>query len=223
MTPTLATAAAFDLAAIMREAHAIAARFAGNGWTAAQRLAHGLRTAWGKARMERRDAQARAAREAAEADRRAAWAALGAEGLRRAILAEEARPMLGHDGMATVAAMRAVLAEVEAADRAAAVATRRETVRKAILADGGRIVAVTFAKRDGTVRTMHVQPAAMASRVKGAAASPAGRQAAATRRHRHPELLPVWDVATGAIRSVNLDTVSRIAANGTVRTFDPAA
>ena len=66
---------------------------------------------------------------------------------------------------------------------------------------------------------MKVQPAVLRSRVKGEAATDAGRKASATRKARHPHLLPVWDVEARGIRSVNLATVSRIAAGGTVRAF----
>lgn len=49
--------------------------------------------------------------------------------------------------------------------------------------------------------------------------SEADHRAAVTRTRRHPHLMPVWDVDAAAPRSVNLATVSRIAAGGAVHTY----
>lgn len=57
-------------------------------------------------------------------------------------------------------------------------------------------VVVYFTKRDGTTRRM-------VCRVDGQAMS------------RKPYLLTVWDMEKGAVRSINLDTVSRIVLPGT--------
>ena len=91
--------------------------------------------------------------------------------------------------------------------------------RDLITASGGRIVAVTFTKADGSERIMKVQPATLKPRTKGDAASDAGKRAVATRKARHPNLSPVWDAERGAPRSINLATVSRIATGGQVHTF----
>ena len=85
-----------------------------------------------------------------------------------------------------------------------------------IAAAGGRFCTVTFTKKDGTERTMQVQPATLRHHVKGGDATDAGKRAVATRKALHPNLLPVWDVAAQAPRSVNLATVSRIAVDGRV-------
>ena len=91
--------------------------------------------------------------------------------------------------------------------------------RDLLLSAGGRFCTVTFTKKDGTLRKMQVQPAALGLRLKGNAASEAAQRAAHTRQERHPHLLPVWDVRARAPRSINLATVSRIAANGQVHSF----
>ena len=91
--------------------------------------------------------------------------------------------------------------------------------RALIAAAAGRFCSVTFTKKDGTERTIRVQPATLRGHVKGKDASEAGRKASLTRVRRHPHLLPVWDAEANAPRSVNLATVSRIAANGQVHTF----
>lgn len=88
-----------------------------------------------------------------------------------------------------------------------------------IAAAGGRFCTVTFMKKDGTERTMQVQPATLRHHVKGDAATDAGKRAVASRKALHPNLLPVWDVAAQAARSVNLATVSRIAVDGRVFTY----
>ena len=78
---------------------------------------------------------------------------------------------------------------------------------------------MTFTKKDGTERTMQVQPATLKHHVKGDAATDAGKRAVATRKANNPNLLPVWDAKAKAPRSINLATVSRIAVNGTVHNY----
>jgi len=93
-------------------------------------------------------------------------------------------------------------------------------VKRAIIANAkARFVSITFTKQDGTRRVMRVQPSALRQRIKGNDASKSARQAALTRARRHPNLLPVWDADEQATRSVNLATVSRIAADGTIHQF----
>ena len=88
--------------------------------------------------------------------------------------------------------------------------------RKILIASAkGRFCSVTFIKADGTLRRMNVQPAKLAKHVKGDAASDAGKKATATRKERHPHLLPVWDVKASAPRSINLKTVKAIRIDGT--------
>ena len=91
--------------------------------------------------------------------------------------------------------------------------------RDIIASSQGRFASITFTKKDGTVRKIRVQPAKLKFHLKGEDASDAGRRAAETRKANHPNLLPVWDIEAFAARSVNLETISRIAANGTVHTF----
>lgn len=73
---------------------------------------------------------------------------------------------------------------------------------------------VSFIKKDGTERKMCVQPAAAQYRVKGDSAAPERQQAAKTRAVQNPNLLNVWDCDRKAFRSINMDTVTRVACNG---------
>ena len=77
----------------------------------------------------------------------------------------------------------------------------------------GRFCSVTFTKKDGTLRTLTVQPRAVKTHL-AENPSPAHKAAAEALRRNHPELLPVWDVHARAIKSVNLDTIKRIRVNG---------
>lgn len=90
----------------------------------------------------------------------------------------------------------------------------QEEKRDLIKSAAGRFASVTFIKKDGSERTMRVQPAALKYHVKGDAAHPSTRQAAATRKMRHPHLMAVWDVEAKAPRSVNLATIKAITLDG---------
>lgn len=106
--------------------------------------------------------------------------------------------------------------EREAEEKTAAALTEK---RELIESAGGRFASVVFTKKDGSRRQMRVQPAKLKYHVKGDAASEPAQRAVETRKARHPNLLPVWDVEASAPRSVNLATVSRIAVNGAVHEF----
>lgn len=77
----------------------------------------------------------------------------------------------------------------------------------------GRFCSITFTKKDGTVRTLTVQPHAVKTHL-AENPSPVHRQAAEARKKNHPHLLPVYDVQDKRIKSINLDTVSRIRVDG---------
>lgn len=114
-------------------------------------------------------------------------------------------------------------AQLEEAIQAARteLALKRDMARKAalIVSAGGRIVSVTFTKKDGSKRIMKINSAKLRHHLKGEDASPAAQRAAQTRKERHPHLMPVWDIEADAARSVNLLTVSRIATGGRVYRF----
>lgn len=78
---------------------------------------------------------------------------------------------------------------------------------------------VTFIKADGSTRVMRVDPARLTRHVKGERATARGRRATATRKARHPHLMPVWDTEADAPRSVNLRTVQRITTLNASHTF----
>lgn len=105
-------------------------------------------------------------------------------------------------------------AEAELADRAAQEAADLAEKRELIESAKGRFCSVTFIKADGSERVMKVQPATLKFNVKGDSASEAAQRATATRKARHPHLMPVWDAEARAIRSVNLATVQMIAIDG---------
>ena len=101
------------------------------------------------------------------------------------------------------------------AEEAADLAEKRELIESA----KGRFCSVTFIKKDGTERTMKVQPAALKFHIKGDEASEAAKKATATRKTRHPHLMPVWDIEARAVRSVNLATVQMIALDGLAHAY----
>lgn len=161
--------------------------------------------------------------------RNALWQAWGEakEAIRRANMTEadhirEAMNMLDNKDTWTEAdyhkrneLVTALEAALNHEAQAKAYAEKRDLIAKS----KGRFVSVTFTKKDGTERTMRVQPATLRQHVKGDAASEAARKAIETRARRHPHLLSVWDTEAQAPRSVNLATVSRIAADGHIHTF----
>jgi len=83
-------------------------------------------------------------------------------------------------------------------------------IRSLVEAQGSKIISVEFIKKDGTLRKMLVQNAATRTHVKGEAASEQAKRAAATRALNHPNLLNIFDMDRGAIRSINMDTLIRI-------------
>ncbi len=98
-----------------------------------------------------------------------------------------------------------------------------EQKREIINAAGGRFVVVDFIKKDGTERTMKVQPAKLKFHCKGKDASESTQRAVATRKANHPHLMPVWDVESAGPRSVNLNTITRIQADGQTHEYQLAA
>ena len=205
----------YNRSEIMTAAWVIVRRFRGNGEPHRQLMARALRSAWFTAKME-----AQAQRKVAEAmEEREALAARAAASLWAQIQDMENRNYLGHDGIVDLSQLRVAYhtaAQREAEEKAAAeLAEKRRLIESA----GGRFASVVFTKKDGARRQMRVQPAKLKYHVKGDAASDPAQRAVGTRKARHPNLLPVWDVEASAPRSVNLATVSRIAVNGAVHEF----
>ena len=96
------------------------------------------------------------------------------ERLRSLVMDLENRDRLGHEGIQRLAAARA---ELRAAEAEADLASKRKLIASA----KGRFCAVTFTKKDGSQRTMKVQPAKLKFHVKGDAATEPGKKATATR------------------------------------------
>jgi len=181
-----------------------------------------MQTAWDRTRDLMRSGYAASQLRAVFADcLRAAWrlakaaardAAMTIDQVRSAILDLENRTRLNLAGQDRLSALQRLLCnKLEKADRDA---------KRLLIEDAGsQVVAVTFVKQDGSLRRMNIQPDALKAHVKGADASPAGQKAAATRKARHPHLMPVWDVEKAAIRSINLATVQSITTGGQTHTF----
>ena len=89
-----------------------------------------------------------------------------------------------------------------------------------IYSNKGRFCSVTFIKKDGTTRKMSIQPASITSRLVGDAASDSAKQATETRKANNPNLLPVFDAQKKEIRSINMDTIISIKANGVTYKFE---
>lgn len=89
------------------------------------------------------------------------------------------------------------------------------TIISLIEAQGSRIFSVEFVKKDGSYRRMQCQNAATATHCV-TDPSDRAKRAAATRRENHPNLLPVFSMDAGAIRSINMDTLLRLTGEGKV-------
>lgn len=94
--------------------------------------------------------------------------------------------------------------------------THYRTIAAMIDAAGSQVISVTFRKKTGQMRTIPIQQAALATHVKGERGSERHVRAAKTRAENHPNLMPVFDMGKRAIRSINMDTVTRIATGGHV-------
>jgi len=72
---------------------------------------------------------------------------------------------------------------------------RAAIIRKFLAEQKGRFVTVEFVKKDGSIRNMNLQPAAIAHRlVPESEQSESAKRGAETRRILHPNLIAVWDV-----------------------------
>lgn len=168
--------------------------------TMAQKLSYELRQAWHRAKMAVYRAQVA---EAPKADR-----------IRAALSDLQNNDHWTAADYATHEALTTELRDLDAEDRADEL-EKRDLIESA----KGRIASVTFTKKDGTERTMKVQPAKLKFHVQGDNASESARKAVAVRKARHPHLIPVWDVEAQAPRSVNLATITAITVDGMTRAY----
>lgn len=92
--------------------------------------------------------------------------------------------------------------------------SKRQAMRK-ILAAHKSIIGVGFTKTDGSRRYMAVRRETLV-KVKGDAASPSAQQGRATRKKKHPHLIPVLELRKGLSqwRTLNLATLFRLRING---------
>lgn len=138
----------------------------------------------------------------------------------------ENRTHLGWEGIERLGQLRSAYYQAKAREDAEAYAQAQadiEEKRELICSAKGRFVAVTFIKKDGSVREMRVQPAKLKYHVKGDAAAPSAQKAQETRKARHPHLMAVWDADKAAPRSINLATVTEIRLDGMARVYEVAA
>lgn len=166
-------------------------------------LPNAMRSAWKAAKIKLAVQKARAA-----------MAVRPATELRAEVNDLENRDRLDPASIERLGQLHAALGEAVAREAAEEQEAEFAAKRALIASAGGRFCAVTFIKKDGSERTMQIQPATLQHYVKGDAATEAGKKAVATRKERHPHLLPVWDAKAKAPRSVNLATVTAIRING---------
>lgn len=199
----------YDRAEIMKAAWVIVRRFQGNGETLPALLSRALKSVWFDAKIEASVQATVKAQRKAQSDRTAA-------DIEADIQDMENHDTLGHEGMQRLSELRAAR---RTAEQRKITAAELEEKRQLIASAQGRFATVVFTKKDGTRRVMRVQPAKLKYHVKGDAACEAAQKAVKTRAARHPNLMPVWDTEAAAPRSVNLETVSRIAVNGAVHEY----
>jgi hypothetical protein len=94
------------------------------------------------------------------------------------------------------------------------ITARRKLILAVMDSADNTIFTVEFYKRDGSLRKMQVQRGGIEKLLVGDDASDAAKQAVATRKRNHPELVAVYDLRSKSIRSINLDTVISITLRG---------
>ena len=91
--------------------------------------------------------------------------------------------------------------------------TKYQMIRDLLEANRGRFLTIHFIKKDGTLRRMNIQPAAIKTHL-AVNPNPSAIKGSETRKKNNPNLIPVYDVKTRAIRSINVDTIKTVRANG---------
>ena len=86
-----------------------------------------------------------------------------------------------------------------------------ESIRAHMWACGSKMGTVVYFKKDGSLRRLTFQLAAMAPRILG---TERGVKAAATRKANHPHLMTVYDIHKRDFRTVDLRTVLTVKAGG---------
>lgn len=109
----------------------------------------------------------------------------------------------------------------------ATVSTKTKLVKSIIEQSGSGFVSVIFTKKDGSLRTLVHNPKVRKG-IKGDSATESGKQAVATRKANHPNLVSVFDselaskgeLATKCWRTIDCETVKQIKVGGEVIKFD---
>ena len=92
---------------------------------------------------------------------------------------------------------------------------RRNIAKTLLGATAGRFISVTFIKKDGSERTLSIQPHAVKTHL-AENPSESAKKATETRKANNPHLFPVYDVQAKCIKSINLDTITRIKMEGMI-------
>jgi hypothetical protein len=99
---------------------------------------------------------------------------------------------------------------------------KHEQIKGFISDSGSRFMSIDFIKKNGDLRTMNFNPQ---SAKKNLVENPSDSaiQATATRKANNPNLINIWEMnnqdETTKFRSVNLDTVTRVACGKMEITF----
>ncbi len=101
---------------------------------------------------------------------------------------------------------------------------RKHTQIKGFIAESGsKFMTIEFIKKDGSLRKMNFNPQSAKNHVVGDAASDSAKQAVETRKRNNPHLLNIWEMnnqdETTKFRSINMDTVTRVAVGKMEITF----
>lgn len=97
---------------------------------------------------------------------------------------------------------------------------KRAKIREIYDGANSGFITLDFFKKDGTIRSMNAQPAAIQNHLVEEYKNESTKQAVVTRRENNPNLLNVWDVQKSEIRSINLDTVFRVSSKGMIFEFE---
>jgi len=100
--------------------------------------------------------------------------------------------------------------------------TKRAQIKGFIAESGSKFMTIEFIKKDGSTRVMNFNPQS-AKKHLVENPSDSAKQATETRKRNNPNLVNIWEMnnqdETTKFRSVNLDTVTRVACGKMEITF----
>ena len=99
---------------------------------------------------------------------------------------------------------------------------KRQQIKGFIADSGSTFMSIEFIKKDGSTRKMNFNPQSAKNHLAENISDSAAR-AVETRKRNNPHLINIWEMnnqdETTKFRSINLDTVTRVAANKMQITF----